>query len=120
MAKILSCDNEPDMLALIKDILSKGGFKVISATSGRECLKKKDEEKPDLILLDIMMPDMSGWDIYQRIRKKDKKQKVAFLSVLEVSEERKKSLIKEGVSDYILKPFKADRLIKRVKAILEK
>jgi DNA-binding response OmpR family regulator len=118
--KILSCDNEPDTVALVDKILSDAGYEVIGSLSGRECLERWKKEKPDLILLDIMMPDMSGWDVYQRIRKKDKEQKVAFLSVIDATSERVKRLREEGISDYILKPFTADELVKRVEAILKK
>lgn len=118
MAKILTVDNEPDTVDLIESVLKNAGFEVIKALSGKEGLEKWEKEKPDLILLDIMMPDLSGWDVYQRIRTKDKIQKVAFLSVIETSEYRIQALKKEGLSDYILKPFKPEELIERVKKIL--
>jgi len=119
MSLIMTVDNEPDTLTLVKTILEKKGHKVVTAQSGKECLKKIKEKKPDLVLLDIMMPDMSGWDVYQNIRKKDKKTKIAFLSVIEVSPERKKTLLKSGVSDYITKPFLPDDLVRKVNSILK-
>jgi len=118
MVKILHVDNEQDTIVLVKLILTKAGYNVESAMSGKECLKKYEEEKPNLILLDIMMPDMSGWDVFQKIREKNKKQKIAFLSVIEVSEQRKAELMKEGLVDYILKPFTEEELKTRVKKIL--
>ena len=115
---ILHVDNEITTLDLVCEILTGAGFKVVSAKSGQECLDKLAEIKPSLVLLDIMMPDLSGWDVYQRIRKTDKELKVAFLSVVEVSAERRKSLIESGLSDYILKPFVASELISRVTKII--
>jgi len=119
MAKILHVDNEPDTLELAKMILEKAGHKVTGALSGRGCLEKLANEKFDLVLLDVMMPDMSGWDVFKQIMKNGKGQKVAFLSVIEVSGERKGKLREEGLADYILKPFTADELVKRVKAIVQ-
>jgi two-component system, OmpR family, response regulator VicR len=118
MKMIMIVDNEPETITLVKTILENKGFKTVSALSGKECLSAI-KIKPDLILLDIMMPDMSGWDVYQRIRKTDKKTKIAFMSAIEVSPERKKTLIKSGVSDYITKPFLPDDLVKAVTKIVK-
>lgn len=118
MVKIMHVDNEPDTLKLVKTILEKEGFNVVTALSGKECLGKLGEENPDLVLLDVMMPDMSGWDVYQRIRKMKKRPKVAFLSVIEVSKERRRALFNNGISDYITKPFDRADLVKRIKKIV--
>jgi CheY-like chemotaxis protein len=66
MKKIMVVDNEPDIVDLTRTVLEIGGYNVVLAYSGEECLKKIDEEKVDLILLDIMMPGMSGWDVFAR------------------------------------------------------
>lgn len=116
--KVMVVDNEPDTVELVKVILEEGGYVVSTAYSGIECLNKLEKEKPDLILLDLMMPDLSGWDTFNRIRKKDTKVKIAFISVLEVSADRKEKLIMNGLSDYITKPFTADELLSRVNKIL--
>jgi two-component system response regulator VicR len=118
--KIMVVDNEPDTVDMVKAILEDGGFVVVTAYSGTECLKKVEVEKPDLILLDIMMPDLSGWDVYNRLRKTDKETKVSFLSAIEVSRERMDKLLQSGLSDYITKPFTADELLERVGRILPK
>lgn len=111
-------DNEPDTVELIKTILEEDGYGISTAYSGIECLDRFESEKPDLILLDLMMPDLSGWDTFNRIRKKDAKIKIAFISVLEVSADRREKLIMNGLSDYITKPFTADELSERIKKIL--
>jgi DNA-binding response OmpR family regulator len=116
---IMSVDNESITVNLIKDILEKEGYKIITALSGKECLEKLQKNNVDLILLDIMMPDLSGWDVYDRIREKNKKVKVAFLSILEISPSRRKEIAEKGVSDYITKPFNPRDLIERVKLILK-
>lgn len=121
MAKILHVDDCPDTVDLVRNVLSRAGFDVEAEYSGLGCLSRlKMERDIDLILLDIMMPDMSGWDVFERIRKMKERPKVAFLSVLEVSPERRKALMDEGISDYITKPFEPDDLVARVSNIVGK
>ena len=119
MKKIMVVDNEPDIVDLTRTVLELGGYQVISAYSGEECLRKLEKEKVDLVLLDIMMPGMSGWDVFNRVKKKNSDIKVAFMSVLEISDKRKQVLLDEGLSDYIMKPFDKDGLLKRVDSILK-
>lgn len=116
--KILHMDNEEDTLLSVKTILEKEGFIVESATRGKNAIEAIEADGFDLVLLDIMMPDLSGWDVFTRLMRTAPYVKVIFLSVLEISAERKAELIKHGVSDYILKPFDRDDLVKRVKTAL--
>jgi DNA-binding response OmpR family regulator len=118
--KIMVVDNEPDIVDLTRTVLEIGGYQVIPAYSGEECLKKIEDEDVDLILLDIMMPGMSGWDVFNRIKDKYDSVKVAFMSVLEISDKRKQVLLDEGLSDYIMKPFDKDTLLDKVDSILNK
>ena len=115
---ILHVEDDEETRKLVKDILANG-TEVVSAKNGKEGLEKAKELHPDLVLLDIMMPDMSGWDVYQKLKKNGNKSKVAFLTVIECSRSRMKQLKKEGVSDYIVKPFIADDLSSRIKRILK-
>ena len=119
MKKILVVDNEPDIVDLTRTVLELGGYQVVTAYSGEECLRRLEKEKVDLVLLDIMMPGMSGWDVFNRINKKSNQIKVAFMSVLEISDKRKQVLLDEGLADYIMKPFDKDTLLNRVDKILE-
>ena len=66
--KIMVVDDEPDTVDLIKLVLETEGFEVITAFSGKECLDKVTLEEPDAILLDIMMPEMDGWEVFRKIR----------------------------------------------------
>jgi DNA-binding response OmpR family regulator len=118
MKKIMVVDNEPDIVDLTRTVLELGGYEVVTAYSGEECLRLLEKEKVDLVLLDIMMPGMSGWDVFNRINKKSADVKVAFMSVLEISDKRKQVLIDEGLSDYIMKPFDKETLLNRVDRIL--
>jgi DNA-binding response OmpR family regulator len=119
MKKIMVVDNEPDIVDLTRTVLELGGYYVVAAHSGEECLRLLEKEKVDLVLLDIMMPGMSGWDVFNRINKKSTVTKVAFMSVLEISDKRKQVLLEEGLADYIMKPFDKDTLLNRVDKILE-
>ncbi|RLF57780.1 MAG: two-component system response regulator [Thermoplasmata archaeon] len=118
MKKIMVVDNEPDIVDLTRTVLEIGGYEVVPAHSGEECLRILEKEKVDLVLLDIMMPGMSGWDVFNRIKKKSDEIKVAFMSVLEISDKRKQVLLDEGLADYIMKPFDKDGLLDRVDKIL--
>ena len=121
MAKtIMSVEDNKDTREVIKLILEKEGYKVIEAASGKECLTKLKKKTPDLILMDIMMPGMSGWDTVTAIKKNKKwdKIKICFLSVVEVSEERKKALKDSGVQGYLMKPFTKEQLVKEVKKLV--
>jgi DNA-binding response OmpR family regulator len=119
MKKIMVVDNEPDIVDLTRTVLELGGYNVVTAHSGEECLRLLEKEKVDLVLLDIMMPGMSGWDVFNRINSKSNDIKVAFMSVLEISDKRKQVLLDEGLADYIMKPFDKDTLLERIDWILK-
>jgi len=118
MKKIMVVDNEPDIVDLTRTVLELGGYNVVTANSGEECLRKLEKDTVDLVLLDIMMPGMSGWDVFNRISKKSPEIKVAFMSILEISDKRKQVLLEEGLADYIMKPFDKDSLLNRIDKIL--
>lgn len=116
--RILHVDDEPDTLQVVKIILEKEGFSVDSVGRGEEALKKIEANKYDLVLLDIMMPDMSGWELFTKISTIDPMYKVMFLTVLEISGEKLKELKEHGIKDYVTKPFDNDDLIKRVNQVI--
>ena len=123
MKKIMIVDDERDIRDTVKNVLEKEGYEVIGVEDGKACLdllEKQKFEKFDLIILDVMMPEMSGWDVLTEIlrTKKEYKNKIIFLSIVEVSEERRQNLIKEGILDYVVKPFNPKDLVKRAKRAL--
>jgi CheY-like chemotaxis protein len=118
MKKIMVVDNEPDIVDLTRTVLELGGYIVVPSYSGEEALRKLEKEKVDLVLLDIMMPGMSGWDVFNRIKKKNKEIKIAFMSVLDISDKRRQVLLEEGLADYIMKPFDKETLLQKVDKIL--
>lgn len=118
--KIMVVDDEESLRELVNAIFSNEGIKVISTESGSECLEKLKKEKPDLILMDMMMPGMSGRETTVKIREnpKTKKIKIIFLTVARFSETGKKTLDDLKILDYITKPFDNDDLVKRVKKFI--
>jgi len=117
--EILVVDDEKDLVGLMTKILEFEGYNVTPAYDGYECLEKIKEKEFDLILLDIMMPGMSGWDVFNRVKKMGYVTKVIFVSVLEVSEARKNVLINEGLTGYLIKPFSDDELVEVVNRVLK-
>jgi len=112
---ILIVDDEPDVRDSVKIILETNGYKVETAVDGDDCLKKLNKVKPDLILLDIMMPGTPVDEVIKKI----KDIKIAFMSVVRISEARKKGLCKqENIVDFLQKPFNVSDLVDRVKLIL--
>lgn len=112
---ILVVDDEPDMRQSVKTILEVNGYRVVTAVNGDDCLEKVREYKPDLILLDIMMPGTPVDDIVKQI----KDIKIAFMSVVRISDARKRGLCtQENIIDFFQKPFNVTDLIDRVELIL--
>jgi two-component system KDP operon response regulator KdpE len=116
--KILVVDDEPRMVQLIAMNLNLEGFNVLSAQDGFQALEKVTREIPDLVLLDIMMPDMDGFETLRRIREISNVP-VIFLSVKSEEHERVHGL-DLGADDYITKPFSPRELVSRIKAVLRR
>ena len=118
--KIMVVDDEENLIELVTAILEQEGFEVIGVKSGPECLEKLKEVKPDLILMDMMMPGMSGRETTEKIRAnpKTKNLKIAFLTVARFSEMGRDALKEMNVLDYITKPFDNADLVRRVKKLV--
>jgi CheY-like chemotaxis protein len=119
--KIMIVDDEENFLELMINLLQNQGFEVIPAENGRQCLDRLREVKPDLILMDMMMPGMSGKETTQKIREdpRTKDIKIIFLTVVRLSYIGEDILKELEVSEYIVKPFDNDDLIQRIKKVLE-
>lgn len=117
--KILLVDDEPDILEFLSYNLIKEGYEVITANNGAEGLKKAKIEKPDLILLDIMMPEMDGIEACTEIRKVEslKKTLIVFLTA-RTEEFSQLAGYDAGADDYITKPVKPKVLMSKIKALL--
>jgi DNA-binding response OmpR family regulator len=119
--KILIAEDEPDIRALIVYGLRFAGYTVIEALDGREAIKLAEREQPDLILLDVRMPKMDGYEACAILRAQESTREipVAFLSARGQEVEIKHGL-ELGAEEYILKPFGPDELNERVASILER
>ncbi|MFH1056074.1 MAG: response regulator [Candidatus Altiarchaeota archaeon] len=117
--RILVVDDEPDLVDIVKLVLTQAGFDVSTAQSGKECLEKASKEKFDLIILDIWMPQMDGWTALRKLKEKKitDKTKVIILTVdkgpgVEIFG------LQDVVSDYLTKPFNREKLVRHVKKAL--
>ncbi len=116
--KVLVVDDEPDTLELVKLVLESGGFKTLLATNGKDALSQVETSKPDLVLLDIMMPDMDGWEVFRKIRDKYSKIPIAILTAKAQNIDKLLGLHVLKADDYITKPFGKNELIDRVKRLV--
>lgn len=119
--KILVVDDEPDILEILSYNLSKEGFKVSTAGNGEEGLRKAESDLPDLILLDIMMPQMDGVEVCRALRNKPEfaQTLIAFLTARD-EDYSQIAALDVGGDDYITKPIKPRVLMSRVKALLRR
>ena len=121
MSKIMTVDDEEKIRYVVRRILEDKGHEIMEADSGKQCLEILKNEKPDMILMDILMPEMDGWDVVQEI-KKDKANKDIIISMLTVKsedEDRIKSL-GEARAWHIAKPVTKDRLLQTVDWLLKR
>lgn len=120
-SKILLVDDELDILEFLSYNLNKEGFITITATNGEKALKKAIEEKPDLILLDVMMPKMDGVETCIEIKKiKDLKNTLIIFLSARTEEFSQLAAYNAGADDYITKPIKPKILISKIKALLRR
>ncbi len=115
---VLVVEDEPDTVVLLKHILRSAGFNVMGALSGSEALKKCAEAKPDLVILDLMMPDMDGWETYRYLRQMSDVP-VIVISAVGNKDDIVKAL-RMGVDDYVTKPFFNAEVIARAQAVLRR
>ncbi len=120
MTKIMVVDDEYFIVKVVGDLLRNNGYEVIEAFSGFECLEKLKTECPDLIILDIMMPEMDGWETLDKIKKIEKFEStpVIMLTVVELTPETIKKRPVHHLVDYIQKPYSVRKLIPKIKVAL--
>lgn len=119
--KILVADDERQFVDLMKILLESKGYQVLAAYDGHECIEVAKTEKPDMILLDILMPEMTGLEVKEVL---DEDISTATIPVVFLtakgSVKEKVEGLKKGIDDYITKPFEADELIARIQAIMQR
>jgi DNA-binding response OmpR family regulator len=117
--RILAVDDESDLLLIIKTALFSEGFEVATALNGFDALAMAQENPPDLIILDMMMPEMDGFEVLKRLRESPKTEVVPVIMLTGVSERGKiRQALDSGIDYYIVKPFEFHDLISKVKVAL--
>ncbi len=118
--QIVCIEDEPEMIDLFKLILTRRGFEVIGANGGRQGLELVKEIKPDLILIDLMMPDMDGWEVYQNLKANEETQHIPVIVVTAKAQsiDRVLGLHIAKVNDYIAKPFSPSALLESIEQVL--
>src|SRR3972149_7886120 len=116
--KVLVIDDEPDTLELVKLVLESGGFTTMLAKNGIEALRLIEAKEPDLVLLDIMMPDMDGWEVFRKIKEKYSRVPIAILTAKAQNIDRLMGLHVLKADDYITKPFGKNELINKVRKLV--
>ena len=118
--KILIIDDDVDTLRLVGLMLQRQGYEIIAASNGSQGLTKALEERPDLILLDVMMPDMDGWDVYQQMKADESTRDIPVIVVTAKAQSIDKvlGLHIAKVDDYISKPFSPSELVDSVEKVL--
>jgi CheY-like chemotaxis protein len=122
LAKILVVDDEPEIVVLTKIMLEKDGHKVTVAKDSRECFERIKEEKPDLILLDVMMPGDNGWEVCRKIKESEETSDVlvSMFTVRTSDDSVKKSFKYAHADAHINKPFDKVKLVETVRGLLGK
>ncbi len=119
--RVLVVDDEPDIVALVAYHLAKAGYRVSTAGDGAQAIAAAREERPALVVLDLMLPGISGFEILEQLREHEETRDVAVLMLTARKEEPDRIRgLALGADDYLTKPFSAQELVLRVKAILRR
>lgn len=119
--KVVICiEDEPEMIDLVQLILGRKGFDLVGAVGGREGLETVRRLKPDLVLLDLMMPDMDGWEVYQQMKADEELKNIPVIVVTAKAQSIDKvlGLHIAKVDDYVTKPFGPQELLQSVNRVL--
>ena len=120
--KIVYIEDEQEMIDLVRLILVRKGYEVIGASGGREGLDQIRKQLPDAVLLDLMMPDMDGWDVYQQMKADEATRHIPVIVVTAKAQSIDKvlGLHIAKVEDYISKPFSPQELVNSLERVLAK
>lgn len=120
--RVVYIEDEPEMIDLVRLILNRRGYEIIGANGGREGLDMVRQQSPDLVLLDLMMPDMDGWDVYQQMKADERTQNIPVIVVTAKAQSIDKvlGLHIAKVDDYISKPFSPQELVDSIEKVMAK
>src|SRR3954471_4150892 len=117
--KLLLVDDEDNLRSMLEAALRHLGFDVHSAANGRDALAAIPELRPDMVVLDVMMPDLDGFEVCRRLRTEGSKMPVAFLTAKDSTEDKVRGLTLGG-DDSLVKPFSLEELVARINAVLRR
>lgn len=122
LKRLAYIEDEAEMIDLVRLILGRRGYTVLGATGGREGLELVRKELPDLVLLDLMMPDMDGWDVYHQIKSEEATRDIPVVVITAKAQNIDKilGLRIAKVEDYISKPFSPQELLERIDQVLSR
>jgi DNA-binding response OmpR family regulator len=119
MSSILLVDDDPLLRTLVEHKLRLRGFEVISAESGEEGLKQASIKRPDLIVLDAMLPELDGFEVLQRLKEDEATQAIPVIMLTARKQETDiVSALSKGARDYLVKPFLPEELVMRIRNLL--
>ena len=121
MERVLIVDDDPDILRLVTYNLTQAGFEAVTADNGRKALEQVRKQPPDLIILDVMLPDVDGMEVCRTLRSHDASRRIPIIMLTARGEEIDRIVGFElGADDYVMKPFSPRELVLRVKSILRR
>ena len=120
LKRLVYIEDEPEMIDLVRLILSRNGYELLGATGGEAGLELVRKELPDLVLLDLMMPEMDGWEVYQQLKAGETTCDIPVIVITAKAQsiDRVLGLHIAKVDDYISKPFSPQELVESVNKIL--
>ncbi|GGY07010.1 hypothetical protein GCM10007160_38100 [Litchfieldella qijiaojingensis] len=120
MARVLVVDDEPNIVLSLEFLMQQAGFEVVTAEDGEQALARVAEQAPDLVLLDISLPDISGFDVLEQLRADPARARLPIIMLTahgrEVEREKGMAL---GADDYVTKPFSTQALVDKVRTLLD-
>jgi two-component system response regulator PrrA len=117
--KLLLVDDETELLDSLEPFLRRSGFQVVSALNGEDALRKVESFEPDLVVLDILMPGIDGFEVLRRLRRRDKQLYILMLTQVTGADNRIEAL-NAGADDYLDKPFAMGEVLARIRALLRR
>ncbi|MDN5820512.1 MAG: response regulator transcription factor [Brachybacterium sp.] len=118
-ARLLVVDDEPNIRDLLATSLRFAGFEVFTASTGNEAIREATENQPDLVVLDVMLPDMDGFTVTRRLRSRGEKYPILFLTAKDETQDKVAGLTVGG-DDYVTKPFSLEEVVARIRAVLRR
>ncbi len=118
-ARLLVVDDEPNIRDLLATSLRFAGFEVFTAATGNEAIREATENQPDLVVLDVMLPDMDGFTVTRRLRDRGEQYPILFLTARDETQDKVAGLTVGG-DDYVTKPFSLEEVVARIRAVLRR